>query len=369
MAGVLAILLARVDRADRWRSVTLWPPVLFLAMMCLSIAMSDLPAISITRSATMPVHAMAFVLVQVAAWHRPALQTILASALIALIGLGLDPIVELATGSPLFTQLGAVTADRVSGSQGNPNDFAASAILMPLAVAAWGADRRTMGTVVAAVIATPCWAITASRQTLLGWLVAIAINLPTRRLSKRSWWIAGGLAAGVVAVILALPVTRERLNQTLEGNLSGRPGLIAFGLSLVVDHPMTGIGPGVFGEYYVDAVATGWTWRGTRLRQYGVPWVHNLPLEVTVELGISGLLAAGAIVTAASRRVLNTLRHAHNPEWTTVALAAGGGILVWLVVGQFDLTLLKDWFRCLFWTTIGLAFALPPVKRDSSGNS
>jgi hypothetical protein len=364
LAGVVAILAARLDKSDRWCEVTLWPPILFLGMTCLSIATSELQAIAIRRSATMPIYATGFVLVQVAAWHRPALGVIFASAFIALAGLGLDAMVESATGSPLFTALDVQRLGRISGSQGNPNDFAASAILMPLAVAFWGRDRRTMGIVITALIAVPCWAITASRQALLGWIAAIVSVAPGRLRGPRTWLIAGSVMVGVLVLILAIPTTRDRLTQTFEGDLSGRPGLLAFGCSLLADHPLTGIGPGVFGEYYVDAVATNWTWNGQPLRQYGVPWVHNLPLELALELGLPGFMATGLIIVASIRRVIAGARR-EDPAWSTITLAAGGGIAVWLVIGQVDLTLIKDWFRCLFWVTLGLAFTIPGQQRDS----
>jgi hypothetical protein len=362
--GIVAILRARIDPGQRWEMITLWPPVLLMAAMCLSILNSALPALAIERSATMPVHAMAFVLVQIAAWHGPALRVIFASCLAALVGLGLDPLFEVVNGAPLFTDLDAIRVGRVSGSQGNPNDFAATAILMPLASAALGPERRALGITIAAIVAVPGWAITASRQALLGWLIAIGLSAPGSLGRRRTWWIAGGLVVGIAVLTLAIPTTRARLIQTFEGDLSGRPELIAYGVSLAAEHSITGIGPGVFGEYYVDAVATNWTWRGRVLRQYGVPWVHNLPLEIALELGVCGLLVTAAIVTVALRRSLVALRSA-DPDWRLVGLTAGGGIAVWLLVGQLDLTLIKDWFRCLFWVTLGLAYSVPQTSTES----
>ncbi len=146
----------------------------------------------------------------------------------------------------------ASNVSRPGSLLGNASDQGAWAVLAlaPLAIAAFTFRERlhTAGALAAAV----ALATSGSRGALAG-AVAVVVVLALRR-PRRGVLI--GLACGVAAVaagVLALPASRARVLQTsplAAQTTKGRMLLWSETASLVVDHPLLGVGP----SGYVDAI-------------------------------------------------------------------------------------------------------------------
>ena len=362
--GIVAILLARVDPLKRWGSVTIWPPLVVLAAYGLSIAFSQYSDLALRRSLSMCLFAMVFVVVQVAGWDRRALRGVLWISVAAVVVIAADIFMQRISGSPLFAAASEVRSGRLSGSQGNPNDLAAASILLPLGLAALPRRRFMAWYALLACVGAIPWVLSASRQALVGWLVAISIPMKSR-VSRRTMLVVLGLVCiAVVAMFVLVPTLRERAVTTWNHGLGIRESIAAFGCSLVLQNPLVGIGPGVFGEYYIQAALEGWSWRGTPLKQVGMPWVHSLPLEVLVELGVVGAIAMGTVLVCGFRQVRRGFKgDASNSRLAMAVLAA---LLAGLIMGLVDLSFIKDWVRCLFWLVLGLAYVAGKQPRGTN---
>jgi O-antigen ligase len=161
------------------------------------------------------------------------------------------------------------------------------------------------------------------------------------------------LAVAVAAAVAVVPAARSRTLETVRTGLGVREPIIAFGLSLAADHPLTGVGPGLFGSYYAREALDGWSWRGQPLPKVGMPWVHCLPVEVACEYGLVGVCAFGGVAAAAVRRAWIAAR-AGDP----MGRGALGMLAAFLLIGLVDLTFIKDWVRCEAWVAAGVAFGL-----------
>ena len=351
--GAVALGVARVDPAGRWSRVTVWPLVAVLGSFALSIIGCQLPGLAIERSASMPLFALTFLSAQVCLWDprtTRALWVVLAGVALSM---SADIVVQWFAGRSLF---GGVPGSGfgIGGSQGNKNDMAAASLLLPGALATFdGVRLGVLWRCMLAASLVPVWALSVSRQAFGGWFLGV-LTMTVRRRSLRATVVGVAAAAAIAAAIIAsVPSARARAMETMRNGLGDREPLIVLGAQLAVQHPVTGIGPGLFGQYYLREARNGWTWRGQPLSMLGMPWVHCLPLEVACEYGAVGLLAFGGVTFVA-------LRRAGRSAWSgdPRGRAVLGMMVAILLVGLVDLTLIKDWVRCEVWVCLGLAFGL-----------
>ena len=358
--GAVALGVARADPAGRWSRVTVWPIVAVLGSFALSIIGCQLPGLAIERSASMPLFALTFLSAQVCLWDprtTRALWVVLAGVALSM---SADILVQWFAGRSLF---GGVPGGGfgIGGSQGNKNDMAAASLLLPGALAAFDGVRHGVlwrGMLAASLV--PVWALSVSRQAFGGWFLGV-LSMTARRGSLRA--TVGGMtvvAAIAASIIASVPSARARALETVSNGLGECEPLIVLGAQLAVQHPVTGIGPGLFGQYYLREARNGWTWRGQPLSMLGMPWVHCLPLEVACEYGAVGLLAFGGVTFVALRRA-GRAAWAGDPRGRAVL----GMSVAILLVGLVDLTLIKDWVRCEVWVCLGLAFGLGPSQESA----
>jgi tetratricopeptide (TPR) repeat protein/O-antigen ligase len=149
------------------------------------------------------------------------------------------------------------------------------------------------------------WLIAAGGITLLslsrGGFVALGVSLPilllgsTRDPRFRRWWSRFTLARGhtvlvAIAVVILVVVVGVGLLLTsrLAEHSSGdavRMDLWRSAGAMFLDHPFTGVGPGVYGIELR-------TYRNPRLARDHVMSAHNLYLNIAAEMGIPGFLVA-----------------------------------------------------------------------------
>lgn len=361
LAAFVAMLACARASTNLWDTLTLWPVMLLLAVYAIGCVASIDQAPSVARFTTMPLYAMLFVAVQLCAWSPRALRAVAICGLAAMLAIAIDASYSRATGRPLFHE-GDVSLVRTAGSQGNPNDLAAACLLLPLAWLAVPQRGAIAWYAACAIAVAPVWVFSASRQAAVGWVIAAATPMLMQLGWRRGVSLVGGMLA-IAAVTVALqPVLRDRLLQTLSDGLGDRKPLIAFGLWQWWQRPLFGNGPGTFGELYVQAATSDWNWNGLTLARAGMPWAHNLIVEVLSDLGVMGATAFAWIVAIAARRLHRAL-HGEDTR-RRVAMAAIALACSIAVVGMVDLTFIKEWFRCIFWVTLGLAFVQPCPRAD-----
>ncbi len=220
-----------------------------------------------------------------------------------------------------------VAADRgvrVVGTFGQPNPYAGALNLaLPLALALLGWARGTLrwlllaagGALLAALL------LAQSRGALLGLRGAVAAMAwlgwpPLRR------WLAGGAAAALAGVALALatgrlttaallarlgwrPLTDAALSADItDANFSTVERLAHWAAAwrMFLAHPLTGVGAGNYAIAYAAYAVPRWP--------LALGHAHNLALHLLAELGIGGLLCYLAIVATSIWLLLHTWQRA-----------------------------------------------------------
>jgi putative inorganic carbon (hco3(-)) transporter len=140
------------------------------------------------------------------------------------------------------------------------------------------------------------------------------------------------LVVVVLAALAALPGVADRLRtigSLRDDTTRDRLAMLATGLSLVREHPLTGIGPGQVKRVYPTAA-------GPEALRRSTSHLHNTPLQITVERGIPGLLAWTAIFVTFLVHTVRLVRRL--PESPDRALVVGvlGAIVAFLVAGLFE---------------------------------
>ena len=153
------------------------------------------------------------------------------------------------------------------------------------------------------------WLIAAGGIVLLslsrGGFVALGVSLPllmlggTRAPRFRRWWSGFGtprvrvLLVGAICVALVLVLgagffLAARLAQHGSGD-SVRMDLWRSAGEMFLDHPVTGVGPGVYGIELRS-------YRSPELARDNVTTAHNLYLNIAAEMGVLGVLAAAWLI-------------------------------------------------------------------------
>ena len=133
---------------------------------------------------------------------------------------------------------------------------------------------------------------TGSRSSLVGWVVG-AGYLAYRELHVRPKRLAAVLAGGLVVLILASAATPQlmrRLRYTAEDVSSNRILIWRTSLGMIRAHPLLGTGFGTFEREYERHKSPGMS---------PEPFAFNLPLNLAVETGLLGLLAALSVAITA----------------------------------------------------------------------
>jgi O-antigen ligase len=254
--------------------------------------------------------AMLFVLLLDASWSPRLLRSSLIVTVVLALVFAVIGCIEFATGHLLITNEKVVSANdllpyfRVNSLFFDPNIFGrylALTMVLLAAVLLWTRRRRE-----AALIAAALAVLAALR-----W---------------KPWPIVAGLAAmaaiGIALEFLApglLNIDTERGNWWNRAT-TGRTDLIAGGLRMVRDRPVLGFGSGAYAEVYRQ--------REHVSSEKVAAASHTIPLTVTAEQGIPGLLAYLALVAVSLALLFRGLRarlHAGGP-WPGVEPVALAGI-------------------------------------------
>lgn len=194
-------------------------------------------------------------------------------------------------------------------------------------------------------------ALTQSRSAYLAAAVALALILILRW--PRLRYVALALIAlGLVVLIQIGP--RVVLDETSSGDalngLDGRLELWSRGLYAISDFPFTGIGIGTFDRvipvlYPLFSIGP----------DIALGHSHNLLIQITVDLGLPGLIAYLALMLNVFALLIVTLRRRADALQWVLAAGALSGLVAMLIHGIFDVPLWNTKPAFLPWLLIALA--------------
>jgi O-antigen ligase len=276
--------------------------------------------------------ALLFVLLLDANWSPRLLRLSFIVTVVLALAFAAIGCVEFATGHLLITNEKVVTANdllpyfRVNSLFFDPNIFGrylALTMILLAAVLLWTRRRREVALIAAALALL--WAglvFSLSQSSFAALLLGLAILAALR---WKPWPVIALIAAVAVVGIAVVALAPGALNiETGKQNWwnrasSGRADLVAGGLRMVRDRPLYGFGSGAYSDEY-------------RLREHVssekvVAASHTIPLTVTAEQGIVGLVAYLALIAVSLALLFSGLRaRLKASAWPGTAAVALAGI-------------------------------------------
>jgi O-antigen ligase len=207
----------------------------------------------------------------------------------------------------------------------DPNDMAVTLALgIPMAAYLAVAGRRRWHWLMLLYqpLAAIAIALSGSRGGTLAAAAAVVCTIVwlARRSRSGLTLTLGLVGVGIVVVGWSVPWdTWSRLltiREELGGSLSDRDVIWRAAVTLLATHPLTGVGAGAFPRAAFSALTP---WRNPPL-----PYVHNTPLSVAVELGAIGLLLFLGVFALVVRGVARGAPN-HRPLVTSLVLTWGIG--------------------------------------------
>ncbi len=266
---------------------------------------------------------------------------------------------------------GPVRQRRLAGPLGDQNRYAQIMLmLVPLGMFRfWG--ERSVGLRALALIATALivcgMALTFSRGAAVGLVLMLAIMAVLRYLTLRQ---SAAILLGGLITLLALPQYATRLTtlSTLGGALRRDGDGIAaadtairsrytetvVAARMFADHPLTGVGPGMYAVHYEDRARS----MGRQVKEGGRQ-PHTLYLGMAAELGAPGLIVFLAIALVTLRGLAQTRRRCgrNDPDVANLATGYMLAIVTYLTTGLF----LHFAYERFFWLILALAGAVTCV--------
>ncbi|PZO36775.1 MAG: putative bicarbonate transporter, IctB family [Pseudanabaena frigida] len=382
IGGAVAIawlMLWLSDRQDR--TVPIWTPihlplVIYWAIALIATLVSPVRVAAIDGMVKLTLYMLAFVsmsrLMRLG-WRSILVGAYLVSALVAC-AYGLQQwylgAPELATWTDPTSETAGVT--RVYSFLGNPNLFAG--YLMPAlplgAIAAihwrsWG--MKALGAIVA-ILGAFCITQTQSRGGLMGLaaasftLVLLLVYWWGKRLPTWTLPVAFGGTAGAIALgTILVPTLRKRVGSifgTEDSSNAFRVNVWQSVLNMIKAKPILGIGPGnkAFNLVYPQYQRSGYSALGT----------YSVPLEITVETGIVGVICYGWLIFTVFQQAwiaLNRLRMERDSSglWIIAAIATLVGMMVH---GLVDTVWYRPQVQLLWWLEIAIisSFYIAPIE-------
>jgi O-antigen ligase len=157
------------------------------------------------------------------------------------------------------------------------------------------------------------------------------------------------LSALVFSIVPFFAVNHDAA-AVLRSIVAGRTQLWSEAIQIIRDHPLQGIGIGRFdlayAAYYASAA------NPTPL----VPHAHNIYLQAVLDLGMLGGISYLALLVVGLATCIGVLRHSPDPS-REPALAAGAGLLGFMVYGIFDTIAPGARGELVIWLLLGFSAA------------
>lgn len=211
--------------------------------------------------------------------------------------------------------------------------YALLLMLLPAAVMDLRGLRRYLVYFVAANFWAMQWMV-GTRAVWVGFgvaMLATTIALPQKRMQWIAGQIAPALIGGVIFVIFSwliqdspkatqIPPINSIVERSGESNRE-RVTLARSAFELIVEHPLTGVGPGQFGMHYSKTTAA---------------HPHNSPLQLLVEYGIPAGGAAIALGAMLVVYVLRQIRRRSLQRFDAPGTILGAALIMGLVDALFS---------------------------------
>lgn len=240
----------------------------------------------------------------------------------------------------------------------NPNDYgAATALCFPIALClvlerlpSW----KRIFWLSSMVVMLAGLAVAASREGLLGLVVGLTIVLwdARRRLRKFIPMISLFVVLGLVTVFSPLGQRAFHPNAGDTGSTEIRYGLWTAALGMIKDHPLLGVGIGMF-----KPMAANYT--NGALRYVA----HNTYLEIAAEMGIPALLVY-LMILFGSARTLERVRRQSLRSGPPLIRVLASGMLAGLIGSSVSLAFSSMEDFKLFWLIVFLSMCLPSLMSD-----
>jgi O-antigen ligase len=254
----------------------------------------------------------------------------------------LDIAWQYVTGDSLLLGIPA-PADRwrFTGSLPNPNEVGFVALLLPLALsgATMSSGRKRLIDALMALASVFGVLLTGSRTTLGGLFVGASVGSWFGKRVFLRWSLVILLAVGLVAWIGDLGSFRKRLIETTQPQNEMRLQTWRIGLDAFLERPWLGQGPTVFFEVN-EASRNQVRPDGWETPPGGMPWVHNVALELLVERGVVGFLLFTLLGWRVTRDAQRGLTNPLTRPWSVRCIAS---LTTFAAMSMLDLTLIKEW--------------------------
>ena len=259
---------------------------------------------------------------------------------------------------------------RVAGPIGEQNRYGqALLVLVPLSLAVFRSERtgaRRFAACAAGAFVTVAMALTYSRGAAVGFAVVLVAMVAIRQIRLAH---LVSLAAGAGLLLLLLPAYRDRISTIgsvteataaegeatdADGSFRSRATENLAALYVFADHPLVGVGPGLFPEHYAEYAERVAIRVKDEQRE-----AHNLYLQIAAETGALGLAAFLGAVGVTIGELVRARHRALATRPATATLLGGFllALIAYLVTGVF----LHLSYARYFWLLLALAGAAAAV--------
>ncbi len=247
-----------------------------------------------------------------------------------------------------LASLMAIHPDRVPSLVGNPN-FSSwyVACVLPFAILGLIKSRKMVSLLVwALTVFISCWALVmfASRGAILGAVVGVLVLLSFFVIAKYFKLASIVAIVGLCAVFLfsgyySVYRTADSVAINTSANIdtSAYNRFVAWDMARIVwqAHPLTGIGPGNFDQYYWELLPSPLMGGSQYFDD-----AHNVFLVLLVDLGLPGFTLFMLLIAGLGLLVVRKCKGLRSLEWWMAGVA---GIVVWLVACVFNPAVVALW--------------------------
>ncbi len=185
------------------------------------------------------------------------------------------------------------------------------------------------------------------------WLAVVAalfFLLVTKAKSQKFIYYLAGFILLLVVLSFIWQMPSQKFQTFLNfsrSSLESRLMIWRSALEIIKDHPLVGIGPGMFQKYYLDYQS-----KFRPYLEWAVPQPHNLFLAFWLQTGLLGLVGFGWLLVRFFRGAFKKLFTAHCPL-VTVLVAT---MIYILVHGLVDTPYWKNDLSIIFWLITALNY-------------
>ena len=271
---------------------------------------------------------------------------------------------------------GDVEQNRLSGPIGEQNRYAQIMLmLVPLGMFRLWGERSGALRILAVVSTGFCLAgaaLTFSRGGAVGFVLVLIVMVLMGYIRLRQ---LATVFVGIAVLLVALPQFSARMasmgrlasmgsddgnaDSTADGSIRSRLGEMMAAALVFADHPVIGVGPGLYPDHYRQYAEI----LGVKFKQKNRQ-AHSLYLALAAEAGGAGLLCFLFMVGLTLRELTRSLGNSGRsiPEMATLASGLMFALVVYLTTGLF----LHFSFARYFWFILALAGAAARIAGENA---